>query len=274
MIGWLMSCIKRDPVGGLRGQGWAIGDEPQLEKNLCDRFEKKICLNLADGLGSIWGRSSSSRRYEAKLSFQALGPEDEACRLPINITSKAPGNLKLISNFAATPFELDGLRYGSIEAFWQGLKFPDEARRRELAPLHGAKAKDAGFSAPQADTIIYAGQTVRVGTWEHWQLMERATVAKFAQNVTARDVLLSTGERPLMHQMKNDSRTIPERSSPRYGCGVEPACGAQATEASFNGPPCWGGRGGLTCLGHVEERAHDSRVQEYRAAGEGCPQRG
>ena len=180
----------------------------QLQKDLAI-VSKEDLPELGRWLGQHLGQVFKLKAIRGEAYFQALGPEDEACRLPINITSKAPGNLKLISNFAATPFELDGLRYGSIEAFWQGLKFPDEARRRELAPLHGAKAKDAGFSAPQADTIIYAGQTVRVGTWEHWQLMERATVAKFAQNVTARDVLLSTGERPLMHQMKNDSRTIP-----------------------------------------------------------------
>ena len=41
------------------------------------------------------------------------------------------------------------------------------------------------------------------------ELMERATTAKFEQHADARDTLLSTGERPLTHQMKNDSRTIP-----------------------------------------------------------------
>ncbi len=35
-------------------------------------------------------------------------------------------------------------------------------------------------------------------------------VAKFQQNNDAREALLATGERPLVHQMKNDSRTIPD----------------------------------------------------------------
>jgi predicted NAD-dependent protein-ADP-ribosyltransferase YbiA (DUF1768 family) len=164
---------------------------------------------LAGWLEQHSGQIFRLKSIRGEAYFQALGPEDEACRVPINITSKAPGNLKLISNFAATPFELDGLDYGSIEAFWQGLKFPDETKRRELAPLHGAKAKDAGFYAPKANAIVYAGESVRVGTWEHWQLMERATIAKFEQSAAAREALLSTGGRPLMHQMKNDSRTIP-----------------------------------------------------------------
>jgi hypothetical protein len=59
-----------------------------------------------------------------------LGPRDEALRTPINITSRAPGALRLISNFAATPFDLDGRPYASVEGFWQGLKFEDESGRR------------------------------------------------------------------------------------------------------------------------------------------------
>jgi predicted NAD-dependent protein-ADP-ribosyltransferase YbiA (DUF1768 family) len=39
--------------------------------------------------------------------------------------------------------------------------------------------------------------------------MGRATIAKFEQNANAREALLSTGDRPLTHQMKNDSKTIP-----------------------------------------------------------------
>jgi predicted NAD-dependent protein-ADP-ribosyltransferase YbiA (DUF1768 family) len=180
----------------------------QLRKNLAVVTAENL-PELVAWLEQHDGQVFRLRAIRGEAFFQALGPEDEACRKPVNITSRSPGNLKLISNFAATPFELDELRYGSIEAFWQGLKFPDEAKRREMAPLHGAKAKDAGFYAPKSDTVIYAGQTVRVGTWEHWQLMERATVAKFEQNHDAREALLATGARPLTHRMKNDSRTIP-----------------------------------------------------------------
>ncbi len=50
---------------------------------------------------------------------------------------------------------------------------------------------------------------MRVGTWDHWQFMERACRAKFEQNPAAQDALLATGNRPLVHQMRRDSRTIP-----------------------------------------------------------------
>jgi predicted NAD-dependent protein-ADP-ribosyltransferase YbiA (DUF1768 family) len=142
-------------------------------------------------------------------SLHALGPKDEACRLPINITSKSPMPFRRVSNFWHAPFRLDEIEYASIEGFWQGLKFPEEADRRRLADLHGSAAKDAGFYAPKADAFIYLGQTVRTGTWDHWQLMERACAAKFEQNEPARAALLATGTRPLVHQVRPDSKTIP-----------------------------------------------------------------
>jgi predicted NAD-dependent protein-ADP-ribosyltransferase YbiA (DUF1768 family) len=48
-----------------------------------------------------------------------------------------------------------------------------------------------------------------VGTFEHWALMESACRAKFSQCVEAREALLATGERPLVHRVKRDSRAIP-----------------------------------------------------------------
>ena len=117
--------------------------------------------------------------------------------------------IRLISNFGHTPFELDGLQYASVEAFWQGLKFTDEARRREIAPLHGNQARQAGFDAPDSATLEYGGRTVRVGTSEHWHLMLLACRAKFTQHAEARRALLATTERPLAHKTRKDSRTIP-----------------------------------------------------------------
>jgi len=141
--------------------------------------------------------------------FQAIGPEDEACRVPLNITSRLPVPLRAISNFAHAPFMLDGLSYASIEGFWQGLKFPDEADRRRVAALYGGEAKTAGSSAPAADRVTYRGESIAVGTWAHWRLMERACEAKFEQNAEARHALIATGTRPLVHRVKRDSRTIP-----------------------------------------------------------------
>jgi predicted NAD-dependent protein-ADP-ribosyltransferase YbiA (DUF1768 family) len=141
--------------------------------------------------------------------FQSLGPEDDACRAPLNITSKSPPPLDLISNFAPTPFFLDGVPYASIEGFWQALKFAKEADRRRVAALDGGEAKRAGDDAPRTATIAYQDEEIAVGTASHWELMRRACAAKFAQNVVARDALLATGQRPLEHKVRRDSRTIP-----------------------------------------------------------------
>lgn len=165
---------------------------------------------------STWAQAMDGHVFALKLQdaqtfrLTALGPRAEACREPINVTSRSsdPG-IQLISNFAHTPFELDGQLYGSIEAFWQGLKFPEEERRREIAPLHGDAARRAGFDAVESDTLDYRGRTIRVGTADHWRLMSFACWAKFNQHEAARQALLGTGERPLAHKTRRDSRNIP-----------------------------------------------------------------
>jgi predicted NAD-dependent protein-ADP-ribosyltransferase YbiA (DUF1768 family) len=142
-------------------------------------------------------------------AFLDLGRREDACREPINVTSKSPRPISLISNFAATPFQLDGRDYASTEGFWQSLRFDDEAERARVAALSGGAAKAAGNDAPWPDLIVYGDELVRFGTFEHWRLMERACHAKFAQNPSARAALIGTGQRPLTHIMRRDSQSIP-----------------------------------------------------------------
>jgi predicted NAD-dependent protein-ADP-ribosyltransferase YbiA (DUF1768 family) len=144
----------------------------------------------------------------AGATLSALGPIAEACREPINVTSDSPDPIRLIANFAPTPFELDGMRYACVEAFWQSLRFPVE-ERAGIAALDGRAAKRVSDRQPYGSHVTYAAQAIAVGTYEHWQLMRRASAAKFAQNADARAALLATGERPLIHVVRRDSRTIP-----------------------------------------------------------------
>jgi predicted NAD-dependent protein-ADP-ribosyltransferase YbiA (DUF1768 family) len=144
----------------------------------------------------------------AGATLRALGPRAEACREPINVTSNSPDPIRLIANFAPTPFELDGECYACIEAFWQSLRFPLEERPR-IAALAGPVAKQVSEKQPYGSHVVYRGQTIPVGTFDHWQLMRRACNAKFEQNENARTALLATGERPLIHVVRHDSRTIP-----------------------------------------------------------------
>lgn len=144
------------------------------------------------------------------LELHDLGERSIACREPINVvsTSRDP-QIRLIGNFATAPFELDGQRYVSVESFWQGLKFNSEKDRRRLAGLDGRHARAEGEKQGYGDTITYRGDVIPVGTWRHWQLMEQACRAKFDQHLEARAALRSTGERPLLHMVRRDSKTIP-----------------------------------------------------------------
>lgn len=139
-----------------------------------------------------------------------LGPAPEACREPLPVSSQVKDEtVRLIGNFAATPFSLDDREYASVESFWQGLKFASAAERRRVAQLSGPEAKRAGEEQGYGETVSYEGEKIPVGTWKHWALMERACWAKFTQNADAREALLATGERPLVHRMRRDSKTIP-----------------------------------------------------------------
>lgn len=144
------------------------------------------------------------------LELHDLGRRAEACREPINVVSSSPDPaVRLISNLATTPFELDGRRYRSVESFWQGLKFPSDAERARIADSDGPRALSEGSRQGYGRTIVYEGAEIPVGTHEHWRLMERACAAKFEQNGDARAALIATGERPLVHIVKRDSRSIP-----------------------------------------------------------------
>lgn len=150
------------------------------------------------------------RAGERGIVLRRLGPRPEACREPINISSRVANEAwRPIGNLAHTPFELDGRAYASIEGFWQGLKFPAERARARVAELHGQAAKSAANGIESPRSVRYRGSTFRYGTPDHWALMQRACEAKFTQNLAARTALLATGERPLTHVMRRDSRSIP-----------------------------------------------------------------
>ena len=78
-----------------------------------------------------------------KSSLPIKAPDE-----PLNIFSRSDEPLgRALSNFAHTPFELDGVKYASVEAFYQGLKYLDPVKRAEMAPLYGNYAKSAASKA-------------------------------------------------------------------------------------------------------------------------------
>ncbi len=125
--------------------------------------------------------------------------------------------LGVFSNFAATPFELDGTRFASIEGLWQSLYYPEDEKdprfaagkwprtRAEVEALSGFVAKGAGNDARKLLEpagllyVTYRGRKFDPhGSDEdqkfHRELMERATRAKVEQNAAVKELLLRTGD--------------------------------------------------------------------------------
>lgn len=159
-------------------------------------------------LAMLAGHAVRLDGFEQHVILHDLGEVAALRGAPLDITSRSPEPLRLISNFAATPFALDGHTHASVEGFWQCLRFPEGPERRAVAALAGSAAKRAGMvEAPERTD--YLGRSIRWGTHEHWALMRAAVRAKFDQNEDAREALLSTGTRILVHRMRRDSRSIP-----------------------------------------------------------------
>jgi predicted NAD-dependent protein-ADP-ribosyltransferase YbiA (DUF1768 family) len=172
-----------------------------------DREEAELAAWKAEhGDRVFWLRRSET----AALELHDLGVRADACREPINVISDSPNPaVRPIGNLSPAPFDLASERYASVESFWQGLKFPEGPERRRIAGLSGSEAREAGAKLGYGTTVSYQGRDILVGTWEHWRLMRQACEAKFDQNEEARAALLATGDRPLTHIVRHDSRAIP-----------------------------------------------------------------
>jgi predicted NAD-dependent protein-ADP-ribosyltransferase YbiA (DUF1768 family) len=149
------------------------------------------------------------QKEQESISLVKLGAKETVCNEAINVLySSESDSISLISNLGHTPFEMDNVKYESVEAFWQSLKF-EEGERAEVIKLFGKKAKKIGKKVEYKKHIKYQGAKIRVGSPEHWELMKKACMHKFSQNEPAKDALLQTGIRPLYHKPRKDSKAIP-----------------------------------------------------------------
>lgn len=125
--------------------------------------------------------------------------------------------LGIFSNFAPTPFTLDGKKYASVEGFWQMMKYPDpqdkddpryrkdllwKYTRDEVSQLTGFEAKDAGEATKEnyqklgISFISYKGKRMEYkgkDKQEHYELIFRTIQAKIDQNEKAKTLLKATG---------------------------------------------------------------------------------
>lgn len=119
---------------------------------------------------------------------------------PLNVWSRSDEEIgRQMSHFAHTPFVLDGVAYGSVEAFYTWL-ICSPSRRPKVAPLWGARAKHECPKVTPA-TFDYFGRTVVFESAEHHDLILRANHAKLDAHPQLARAFVATIPRPIVHQL-------------------------------------------------------------------------
>lgn len=141
--------------------------------------------------------------------------------------------LGILSNFAATPFEIDGKRYTSVEGFWQMMLYPEGATderakdkrvtwkhtREQVAQMTAFEAKAAGTLAEEnmktlgIDWVTYNGKRFPYRSQtpgEHYKLIVAAMRAKLEQNPEVKRILRSTGDLILKPDHHGEPNPPPE----------------------------------------------------------------
>lgn len=187
-----------------------------------------VCVMVAGGCVGGAGSARYPARWWAPVSrdgapaWEILPQEAK----PGEVILSKRNELGLLSNFAATPFTFHGVRYESVEGFWQMMKYPEGSEdpratfagvtwahtRAEVGRMTAFEAKHAGDAADAnmrrmgITWVSFEGRRFEYRPkepGEHYRLIVAATRAKVAQNADVRRVLLATGDlvlRPDHHQ--------------------------------------------------------------------------
>jgi predicted NAD-dependent protein-ADP-ribosyltransferase YbiA (DUF1768 family) len=119
---------------------------------------------------------------------------------PLNVYSRSDEEIgRLLSNFAHTPFTLDGVTYASVEGFYVALKFLDEDKRARMAALYGPVVKNMGKKSKLV-TTRYQGEWFDLGSKTHHALVKRAIRAKLEAHPEIARASVSTLPRPIVHE--------------------------------------------------------------------------
>jgi predicted NAD-dependent protein-ADP-ribosyltransferase YbiA (DUF1768 family) len=126
--------------------------------------------------------------------------------------------LGVFSNFANTPFVMDGVRYASVEGLWQMMKYPDPSdnedirntfekeypfSRNQVIDMHGFEGKEAGDAANKINKahgikwVSYKHKKFNykdyaAGSAYHLKIMKKAIAAKVNQNPKVKALLMKT----------------------------------------------------------------------------------
>jgi hypothetical protein len=121
---------------------------------------------------------------------------------PLNIWSRSDEEIgRLMSHFAHTPFVLDGVAFGSVEAFYTWLLVVNnEPKRAKVAPLWGARAKHE-CPKTRPTHFDYHGRRIAASSPAHHELILRANRAKLAAHPHIAAAFRATAPRPIRHDL-------------------------------------------------------------------------
>ena len=140
----------------------------------------------------------------------------EADKYKYKELQKIPNWRKILSNFAVTPFELDGHRWKGVEWFYHASKF-----KQNNPEFYLQFSLDSGSEISE-DAKMAKGAGGKTGKFKGKQIrpksvvmdpdfftskrneveMERGQMAKYTQNALAKRVLLATGNAKLVHYVR------------------------------------------------------------------------
>ena len=108
-----------------------LDDKEILLEGVTAEELKQLLELIANQEGHIF----QLQRREKSIAFVKLGDRETVCNESINVLfSSEDDAISIISNLGHTPFEMDGIRYESVEGFWQSLKY-DESEREEIREI-------------------------------------------------------------------------------------------------------------------------------------------
>lgn len=130
----------------------------------------------------------------------------------MDIGSKAKWPARQLSNFALSPFVIDGVKCASMEGFIQALKRKDQGVQEYGCTLVGIGAKRWGsgikwWNRPPEKQLWWRGQGFPTHGRTHLELIELALRAKFTQHDGSKRALLATGDSKLTHSIGRNSNT-------------------------------------------------------------------
>jgi predicted NAD-dependent protein-ADP-ribosyltransferase YbiA (DUF1768 family) len=119
---------------------------------------------------------------------------------PLNVWSRSDEEVgRWMSNFAHTPFVLDGIEYASMEGFYVSLLTLNESRREKIRRLWGIRAKHEGPKSKPKKTC-YQGEWFELGSETHLALIKRALCTKLETHPDIANAFVATIPRRIVHE--------------------------------------------------------------------------